>query len=79
MLMIERHDIKKLEDYIERIEQYRKEMKFTHFELLNDTNNETNSVVMKNKYERLCNIVNGVDQLIDEADNETKEIMRFRY
>ena len=77
--MIERHDIKKLEDYIERIEQYRKEMKFTHFELLNDTNNETNSVVMKNKYERLCNIVNGVDQLIDEADNETKEIMRFRY
>ncbi|MCI2886781.1 transcriptional regulator [Staphylococcus hominis] len=79
MLMIERHDIKKLEDYIERIEQYRKEMNFTHFELLNDTNNETNSVVMKNKYERLCNIVNGVDQLIDEADNETKEIMRFRY
>ena len=77
--MIERHDIKKLEDYIERIEQYRKEMNFTHFELLNDTNNETNSVVMKNKYERLCNIVNGVDQLIDEADNETKEIMRFRY
>ncbi|PTE66821.1 transcriptional regulator [Staphylococcus devriesei] len=79
MLTIERHDIKKLEDYIERIEQYRKEMKFTHFELLNDTNNETNSVVMKNKYERLCNIVNGVDQLIDEADNESEEIIRFRY
>lgn len=79
MLTIERHDIKKLEDYIERIEQYRKEMKFTHFELLNDTNNEINSVVMKNKYERLCNIVNGVDQLIDEADKETKEIIRFRY
>lgn len=38
--MIERHDIKKLEDYIERIEQYRKEMKFTHFELLNSTNRE---------------------------------------
>lgn len=79
MLTIERHDIKKLEDYIERIEQYRKEMKFTHFELLNDTNNETNSVVMKNEYERLCNIVNGVDQLIDEADNEIIEIIRFRY
>lgn len=79
MLTIERHDIKKLEDYIERIEQYRKEMKFTHFELLNDTNNETSSVVIKNKYERLCNIVNGVDQLIGEADNETKEIIRFRY
>lgn len=79
MLTIERHDIKKLEDYIERIEQYRKEMKFTHFELLNDTNNETNGVVMKNKYERLCNIVNGVDQLIDEADKEIKEIIRLRY
>ncbi|MCI2838427.1 MULTISPECIES: transcriptional regulator [Staphylococcus] len=79
MLMIERHDIKKLEDYIERIEQYRKEMKFTHFELLNNINSETNNIGMKNKYERLCNIVNGVDQLIDEADKETKEIMRFRY
>ncbi len=54
-------------------------MKFTHFELLNDTNSEINSVGMKNKYERLRNIVNGVDQLIDEADNEAKEIMRFRY
>ncbi|MEI7412391.1 hypothetical protein ACUXE7_002030 [Staphylococcus hominis] len=61
------------------MEQYRKEMKFTHFELLNDTNSEINSVGMKNKYERLRNIVNGVDQLIDEADNEAKEIMRFRY
>ena len=79
MLTIERHDIKKLEDYIERIEQYRKEMKFTHFELLNNTNDEATSIGMKNKYKRLCNIVNGVDQLIDEADNETKEIMLFRY
>ena len=79
LLTIERHDIKKLEDYIERIEQYRKEMKCTQFELLNNTNSETNNIGMKNKYERLCNIVNGVDQLIDEADNETKEIMRFRY
>lgn len=76
MLTIERHDIKKLEDYIERIEQYRKEMKFTHFELLND---EAGNVGLKYKYERLCNIVNGVDQLIDEADNDTKEIIRFRY
>ncbi|MDS3866120.1 hypothetical protein FNL10_06140 [Staphylococcus hominis] len=61
------------------MEQYRKEMKFTHFELLNDTNSETNSIGMKNKYERLCNIVNDLNQLIDEADNEAKEIMRFRY
>lgn len=76
MLTIERHDIKKLEDYIERIEQYRKEMKFTHFELLND---EAGNAGLKYKYERLCNIVNGVDQLIDEADNDTKEIIRFRY
>ena len=61
------------------MEQYRKEMKFTHFELLNDTNSETNSIGMKNKYERLCNIVNDLNQLIDEADNEAKEIMHFRY
>lgn len=61
------------------MEQYRKEMKFTHFELLNDTNSETNRIGMKNKYERLCNIVNDLNQLIDEADNEAKEIMRFRY
>lgn len=54
-------------------------MKFTHFELLNDTNSETNRIGMKNKYERLCNIVNDLNQLIDEADNEAKEIMRFRY
>lgn len=79
MLTIERHDIKKLEGYIENIEQYRKEMKFTHFELLNNTIDEATSIGMKNKYKRLRNIVTGVDQLIDEADNETKEIMLFRY
>ncbi len=49
-------------------------MKFTHFELLNDTNSEANIIGMTNKYERLCNIVNDLDQLIDEADNETKEM-----
>lgn len=76
MLTIERHDIKKLEGYIERIEQYRKEMKFTRFELLND---EAGNVGLKYKYERLCNIVNGVDQLIVEVDNMTKEIIRLRY
>lgn len=79
MLTIERHDIKKLEGYIENIEQYRKEMKFTHFELLNNTIDEATSIGMKNKYKRLCNIVNGVDQLLDEADNITKEIIRLRY
>ena len=51
MLTIERHDIKKLEDYIERIEQYRKEMKFTQFELLNNTNDKggtfLNSLLLK--------------------------------
>lgn len=50
-------------------------MKFTHFELLNDTNSEANIIGMTNKYERLCNIVKDLDQLIDEADNETKEMM----
>ena len=50
-------------------------MKFTHFELLNDTNSEANIIGMTNKYERLCNIVKDLDQLIGEADNETKEMM----
>ena len=70
MLTIERHDIKKLEDYIERIEQYRKEMKFTRFELLNNTNDEVTNIGMKNKYKRLCNIVNGVDQLLDDYSSK---------
>ena len=50
-------------------------MKFTHFELLNDTNSEANIIGMTKKYERLCNIVKDLDQLIGEADNETKEMM----
>ncbi|MDU6617927.1 MAG: hypothetical protein E6478_09800, partial [Staphylococcus epidermidis] len=54
-------------------------MKFTRFELLNNTNDEVTNIGMKNKYKRLCNIVNGVDQLLDEADNITKEIIRLRY
>ena len=50
-------------------------MKFTHFELLNDINSEANIIGMTKKYERLCNIVKDLDQLIGEADNETKEMM----
>lgn len=76
MLTIERHDIKKLEDYIKRIKEYRKEMKFVYFELQND---EIGNASLKLKYEKLHNIVNGVDQLIKEADDDTKEIIRCRY
>ena len=34
MITIERHDIKKLEDYIKNIERYRRELKVREYELL---------------------------------------------
>ncbi len=32
-----------------------------------------------NRYNTLRNIVNGVDRLIDESDEDTLELLRFRY
>ncbi|MGA4514657.1 transcriptional regulator [Staphylococcus caledonicus] len=79
MITIEKHDIKKLEGYIENLEVYRKEMRFLKFEILENTRSEATNDGMKRKYEKLCNIVEGVDQLIEEAGKETKEIIRLRY
>lgn len=34
MITIERHDIRKLEEYIQHVERYRKELKVCEYELL---------------------------------------------
>lgn len=78
-MKIERYDIKKLESYIQDIERYRKEMRILKFEILQRTTSGATNDGMKRKYEKLCNIVEGVDQLIEEANKETKEIIRLRY
>lgn len=78
-MKIERYDIKKVKSYIQDIERYRKEMRILKFEILQRTTSEATNDGMKRKYEKLCNIVEGVDQLIEEADKETKEIIRLRY
>ncbi|CXH82215.1 TPA: transcriptional regulator [Staphylococcus aureus] len=96
MIKIEKHDIKKLEEYIQHINNYRRELKMREYELLeshepdnagagksNLPGNPIERCAIKkfsdNRYNTLRNIVNGVDRLIDESDEDTLELLRFRY
>ncbi|HCU8878610.1 TPA: transcriptional regulator, partial [Staphylococcus aureus] len=96
MIKIEKHDIKKLEEYIQHIDNYRRELKMREYELLeshepdnagasksNLPGNPIERCAIKkfsdNRYNTLRNIVNGVDRLIDESDEDTLELLRFRY
>ena len=95
MITIERHDIKKLEDYIKNIERYRRELKVREYELLENhepENVEQVKVIYQvillresikklsdNRYNNLRNIVKGVDKLIYESDEDTQDLMRLRY
>lgn len=96
MIVIQKHDIKKLEDYIKNIEGYRKEFLMRGYELMenhepenvgagksnlpgNPIERETVKKLSDNRYVMLRNVVKGVDKLIFEADEDTKDLMRLRY
>lgn len=85
-----------LEEYIQHIDNYRRELKMREYELLeshepdnagagksNLPGNPIERCAIKkfsdNRYNTLRNIVNGVDRLIDESDEDTLELLRFRY
>ena len=85
MITIEKHDIKKLEEYIKHVERYRKEMKICEYEILenhepenigagksnlpgNPVERESVKKLSNKRYNTLRNIVNGVDKLVNEAD-----------
>ena len=65
MITIEKYDIRKLEDYIKHVEQYRRELVTTH----EDDKRKAN----------LKNVVEGVDKLIEVSDDDTLDMMRLRY
>lgn len=96
MITIERHDIKKLEDYIKNIERYRRELKVREYELLenhepenvgagksnlpsNPIERQTIKKLSNKRYVMLSNIVNGVDKLVEEADEDTLDMINKRY
>ena len=92
MITIERHDIRKLEEYIQHVERYRKELKVCEYELLenhepenigagksnlpgNPIERQTIKKLSNKRYEMLSNIVNGVDKLVEEADEDTHDMI----
>ncbi|MCM3070831.1 transcriptional regulator [Staphylococcus warneri] len=96
MITIEKHDIKKLEEYIQHIERYRRELKVREYELLenhepdnpgagksnipgNPIERETTKKLSDKRYNTLRNIVKGVDKLVFESDEDTKDLIRLRY
>lgn len=96
MITIEKYDIRKLEDYIKHIDQYKKELKIREYEVLehhevenpgagksnlpgNPVERETLKKLSDKRYNNLKNIVDGVDKLINEADEDTHDLMRLRY
>ncbi|WP_239700273.1 transcriptional regulator [Mammaliicoccus sp. D-M17] len=96
MRIIERYDIRKLEDYIINIDQYRKELKMREYELFENhepdnpgggkSNLPTSTIEIQtvrklsdNRYVLLSNIVSGVDKLISNAKEDTKDMIRLRY
>ncbi|MBF2260816.1 transcriptional regulator [Staphylococcus capitis] len=96
MITIEKHDIKKLEEYIKHVERYRKEMKICEYEILenhkpenigagksnlpgNPVERESVKKLSNKRYNTLRNIVNGVDKLVNEADEDTRDLINKRY
>lgn len=96
MITIERHDIKKLEEYIKHIDRYKKELKIREYELLENHEPENIGASKSNipgnpierqsikklsdsYYNNLRNIVKGVEKLIDNADEDTVDLIRLRY
>jgi len=96
MITIERHDIKKLEEYIKHIDRYKKELKIREYELLENHEPENIGASKSNipgnpierqsikklsdsYYNNLRNIVKGVEKLIDNADEDTIDLIRLRY
>ena len=86
MITIERHDIKKLEDYIKNIERYRRELKVREYELLENhepenvgagKSNIPGNPIERESIKKLS--VKGVDKLIYESDEDTQDLMRLRY
>ncbi|MDW3788493.1 transcriptional regulator [Staphylococcus sp. LKG3-1] len=96
MITIEKHDIKKLEEYIKHIDRYKKELKIREYELLENHEPENIGASKSNipgnpierqsikklsdsYYNNLRNIVKGVEKLIDNADEDTIDLIRLRY
>ena len=75
MITIERHDIKKLEDYIKNIERYRRELKVREYELLENHEPENvgagKSNIPNNPIER-----ESIKKLSDNRYNNLRNIVK---
>lgn len=75
MITIERHDIKKLEDYIKNIERYRRELKVREYELLENHEPENvgagKSNISNNPIER-----ESIKKLSDNRYNNLRNIVK---